>query len=360
MKKIDKYISKQFLQTILFALLIFILIFIIIDVFEKLDDFLDNDVPKFIIIKYYLVFLPDIIRLIFPVSVLLAGLFTVGKMANQNELTAIKASGVSVYRFMIPFVLITFFISLFSVYFGGYIVPAANKERVYIEQNFMKKGLVYAGSNIIFQDSKNKIVTISYFDVRNNQANRICIQQFDSSNVTKMDYRIDARKMLYDTTSSSWIIVKGIKRIFDNDREYNIKFDTLKSVVLHFTPQEVIKKQEKPEEMTLPELKNYAEDQLRTGNNPTRVEIEYYSRYAYAFSSLVIILFGLPLSFDKRRGGLAVQFGINLLITFAYLVFMKISQSFGKNGVFNPILTAWLANMIFFFAALINLYRVRK
>ncbi len=360
MKKIDKYISKQFLQTIFFALLVFMLVFIIIDMFEKLDDFIDKGVQSYIILKYYVVFLPEIIRLILPVSILLAGLFTVGKMANQNELTAIKASGVSVYRFMIPFVVITFIISLFAVYFGGYVVPAANKERVYIEQNFMQKGLVSAGSNIIFQDTKNRIVTLSYFDIRNNQANRVCIQQFDSTDVNKMVSRIDAQKMKYDTSTAGWIIMKGVKRIFKDDREYEVSFDTLKSVALHFKPEEVIKKQRKPEEMKLSELKEYAIDQLRTGNNPNRIEIEYYSRYAFAFSGLVIILFGLPLSFNKRRGGLAVQFGINLLITFVYLLFMKISQSFGKNGVFDPILTAWLANIIFFAAALINLYRVRK
>lgn len=360
MKKIDKYISKQFLQTIFFSLLAFIMIFIIIDMFEKLDDFIDKAVPKLIILKYYLVFLPEIIRLILPVSVLLAGLFTVGKMANQNELTAIKASGVSVYRFMAPFIFIAFLISLFSIYFGGYAVPSANKERVYIEQNFMQKGLVSAGSNIIFQDTKTRIVTIAYFDTRNLQANRISIQIFDSTDITKMLSRIDAQKMRYDTTTSSWVIMNGIKRIFKGNLENDVSFDTLKSIVLHFKPEEVIKKQRKPEEMKLPELKAYAIDQLRTGNNPNRIEIEYYSRYAFAFSSLVIILFGLPLSFTKRRGGLAVQFGINLIITFAYLVFMKISQSFGKNGLFDPILTAWFANIIFFSAALVNLYRVRK
>ncbi len=360
MKIINKYISKQFLQTIVFALIAFAFVFIIIDMFEKLDDFIDKGVPKFIIFKYYIVFLPEIIRLIFPIAVLLAGLFTVGKMANQNELTAIKASGVSVYRFMMPFVIIAFLISLFSVYFGGYVVPTANKERVYIEQTFMKKGLTFAGSNIKFQDTSTRIVSISYFDIRNSIANRVSIQQFDSTDITKMNSRIDAEKMRYDSVSSAWLIMNGVKRIFKDSLEYDVEFDTLKSVALHFTPNEVIKKQRKPEELTLPELKAYAIEQLRTGNNPTRIEIEYHSRYAFAFASFFVILFGLPLSFNKRHGGLAVQFGVNLIITFTYLVLMKISQSFGKNGVFDPIITAWAVNILFFCAALVNLYRVRK
>ena len=62
---------------------------------------------------------------------------------------------------------------------------------------------------------------------------------------------------------------------------------------------------------------------------------------------MIVVLFGLPISANRRRGGLAIQFGINLLITFIYLVFMKVSQAFGKSGELNPLITAWLANFIF-------------
>jgi lipopolysaccharide export system permease protein len=77
-------------------------------------------------------------------------------------------------------------------------------------------------------------------------------------------------------------------------------------------------------------------------------------------SSVIVVLFGLPLSANRRKAGLAVQVGMNILITFIYLVFMKVSQAFGKNGSIDPILTAWFANLIFVAAALINLPRVRQ
>lgn len=112
--------------------------------------------------------------------------------------------------------------------------------------------------------------------------------------------------------------------------------------------------------MTLAELTDYADEQYKTGNDPTQIIIEYQSRLAFAFSSLVVVLFGLPISANKRRGGLAMQFGINLLITFLYLVFMKVSQAYGKNGVLEPVITAWFANFIFLIAAIINLKRVQK
>ncbi|MCF8242729.1 MAG: LptF/LptG family permease [Melioribacteraceae bacterium] len=360
MKIVDRYLIKQFLQTVLFGLLAFTLIFVIIDLMENMDDFIDQDVPNNMILFYYFVFIPEIIKLMMPVAVLLACLFTVGKMVNQNEFTALKSAGISLYRFMLPFIIASIFISIFSIYFGGYVVPYANKEKILIEQKHMRKGLVNAGSNIFFQDSKTRIVTIAYYDVTNLLANRISIQSFNPDDLTEMIERIDASRMKYDTLTSEWIAYNGVKRTFEKKYENAEKFSEYKIDNLNFTPDDVIQKQRKPEELTITELQAYAKDQLRTGNDPTRVLIEYHSRISFAFASFVVVLFGLPIGANKRGRNLALQFGLNLLITFIYLVFMKISQAFGKNGVMEPMLTAWFANIIFFGAAIFNLLRVQK
>ncbi len=327
---------------------------------ENLDDFIDQSVPFHIVVQYYFVFIPEIIRLMLPVSVLLAALFTAGRMSNLSELTAIKSSGISLYRYVLPFLVTSFLISILAIYFGGYVVPLANKHKVYIERTYMKKGIVRTGSNIYFQDSPTRIVAIDYYDVINDRANGVSIVEFSKSDLTKMISRIDARKMTFDTTKTVWILQSGVKRNFYSNFENVVKFDTMIVDSLNFVPQEVIKKQRKPEEMTLSELRSYAVDLQKTGSDPTRIYIEYHSRIAFAFASFVVVLFGLTISASKRSGGLAVQFGINILLTFLYLVFMKISQAFGKNGVFDPLITAWLANFIFLIGGIINLIRVRK
>ena len=337
----------------------FILIFVLIDMMEKLGSFIDQGVPFNTILEYYFYFIPEIIRLMLPVSILLAALFTVGKLSTQNELTAIQSGGTSFIRFTIPFLITTLIISLAAIYFGGYVVPKANKQRIFIEKNDLKKGLVYSGSNIYFQDKTNRIVTISYFNVKQNKANRVSVQEFDLEDPTKMIYRMDAKQMLYDSTSN-WIAKNGVERFFFNDKDSAKTFSKLTISDLNFSPEDVIQKQKKPAEMTLSELKDYAAIQLETGNNPTRIEIEYHSRIAFAFASFVVVLFGVTISANKRKGGIAIQFGINILLVFVYLVFMKISQAFGKNGVLDPIITAWIANIIFLSAGVFNLIRLKK
>ena len=360
MKIIDKYLIKQFLQTILFGLLAFTIIFIVIDAMENLDDFIDQNVPTMIILHYYVVFSPEIIRLMTPVAVLFAALFTAGKAANLSELTAIKASGVSLFRFMLPFIITTVIISLFSIYFSGYVVPMANKTKLNIEQQYLKKNLSFTGSNIYFQDSKSRIVSISFFDANNNTASRVSIQDFNPNNLKRMTSRIDAASLVYDTSSHSWIAKNGIERKFIGERQTADYFKTLDIKNLNFSPTDLLKKQTRPSEMNLAELSDLIKSQEMAGNDPTSTLIEYHSRIAFALTSVIVVLFGLPISANKRKGGIAAQVGLNILVTFLYLVFMKVSQAFGKNGSLNPILTAWFANIIFMIAAAFNLWRARQ
>ncbi len=360
MKIIDRYLIRQFLQTIFFGLLAFTLIFVVIDMIENIDDFIDQDVSPDIVLHYYLVFSPEIIKLMTPVSVLFAALFTAGKMANLSELTALKASGVSLYRYMTPFLFTTLVICILSIYFVGYIVPDANQSKVNIEMKYLNKGYTFAGSNIFFQDSKTKIVSISFFDANANQANQVSIQEFDTNDLTKMKSRIDAVRIIYDSTTGNWIAKNGVERNFTASGQKANYFETLALNDLNFTPSDLLSKQQKPEEMDLDNLKELIKNQERAGNDPTRTLIEYYSRFSFPVASLVCVVFGLPISANRRKGGLAVQVGISILVTFIYLVFQKITQAFGKNGALDPLLTAWFANLIFLAAAIINLPRVRQ
>lgn len=358
-KILDRYLIKQYIQTTVFGLFAFIIIFIVIDAMENLDDFIDQSVPFFRVLHYYLVFSPEIVRLMTPVAVLFAALFTVGKAANLSETTAIKASGVSLFRFMLPFLITSFFFSLFSIYFGGYIVPLANKNKVKIEQVYLKKSIYYAQSNIFFQDSKTRIVSIAFFDTDNKRANQVSIQEFSVDDFTKMKSRIDASFLNYDVKEKLWIAENGVHREFENDIEKAEYFEKKIIKELNFLPEDLSNKQQKISEMNLTELRELINTQKRAGNDPSSVLIDYHSIFAFATTNLIVVLFALPISTNKRKGGLASQIGINILVTFLYLVFTEISQAFGKNGALSPILTAWFSNIVFLIAAIFNLFRAK-
>ena len=120
------------------------------------------------------------------------------------------------------------------------------------------------------------------------------------------------------------------------------------------------KKQEKPDEMDYPDLKDFIENQQRAGQDVSRWLVDFYGKISFPFASFIVVLFGIPFSSIKRRSGLGIEFGIAVAICFLYMIFLKFSQAFGYNGDLNPLLTAWLANIIFFVAGIYNLWRVPK
>jgi len=360
-KILDRTIIRQFLTTAAFSLLAVLLVFIVIDVMEKLDDFIDKQATWGIIVQYYIFFIPEIIKLIIPVAMLLASLFVTARLSTQNELTAMKSSGISLYRVMAPYVAVALVVSALSVYFNGWVVPLANQRKFSIERVYLHKDVVNAsGANIYIQDSRTRILSLGYFDDARNIASRVSIQDFSPADPTVMTDRMDAVTMAWDSASRSWTLNNCTRRWFAGDSERIQQYALLPAGELHFDPEDLRKKQEKPDEMDYYTLEQFIRNQEEAGQDVARWLVDFYSKISFPFASVIVVLFGVPFASQKRRGGVGVQLGISLLICFIYLIFMKVSQVFGYNGDINPLLTAWSANIMFFAGAVVVMIKVQK
>lgn len=361
MKSLDRYYLRQFLLAAFFALLAFIVLFVVIDMMENLDDFLDRHASIGIIAQYYFYFIPEIVKLMIPVAMLLSSLFTTSRLAMYNELTAIKSSGRSLYRFMLPIVLVALCVSVLSVYFNGWIVPDANKKKLDIGRVYFQRNIGYVSkSNIFIQDSHTRILSVGLFDDHNNIAQQVSIQEFDRNDLTRLIARYDAKQMRWDSAAASWILSTGTERRFDAGSESINTFSTLAIGALNFSPDDIRKKQERPEEMGYTDLQEFVRNQRRAGHDVSRWLVDLHVKVSFPFASLIVVLFGVPFSSVKRRSGPGVEVGIAIAVCFLYMAFLQISQAFGYNGDLHPVLTAWLANIVFFIAAMYNLWRVPK
>jgi len=366
-KILDRYIIRQFLVVFLFGLLAFIFIFIIIDMMEKLDDFIDAQAPTSTIVEYYIASIPDIIKLMIPVAVLLSALFVTGRLSSQNELAAIKSSGTSLYRIMAPFLVVTCLICCISIYLNGWVVPYANQKKFYIERIHLNRSRqATVRYNILFQEGKTRIVSINYYDTQAKCAREISIQDFDNNDLTILRHRYDALQMQWiqpmgdDVQKGNWVLIHGTTRSFPDSTQTLVSFDSLKIGRLSLTPSDIEKKQRTPDEMDYYELREFIANQQRAGQDVARWLVEYHFKLAFPFASIIMVLFGVPFAASRPRTGAALGFGIATAVTFIYLGFMKASQVFGYNGDLNPLFTAWLANIIFFAAGVANLLRVQK
>jgi lipopolysaccharide export system permease protein len=362
-KQIDKYIVVSFAKIYLFALLCFILIFILIDLFETLDRFIDNRIPASTIISYYYYYTPEIIKLVTPVAVLLATLFTAGSMVNYNEIIALKNTGISLIRFMLPFLSSGIVITSFSMYFNNWVVPEANKKKFYIERNLLRKNITTIGLNkLYFQQSENQFLLIENFREQDLTAEQISLQVYSGDNAVTMIKRIDAKEMKWQ--DNRWILNEAVERKFTANYEKLIQYqtiplDSVKEIEkITIKPEHIIRKRLKPDEMNYGELEEFISGMIKAGQNTDRQMVDFYSKTAFPFSSIIVIILGIAVStYSRQRRGLAMQFGICILISFIYLGFSKISHSFGYNGDLNPLFTAWLANLVFAAVGITLLYR---
>jgi lipopolysaccharide export system permease protein len=269
---------------------------------------------------------------------------------------------------MLPVFVFGLIITGFSIYFNGWVVPHTNTEKISIERNYLKKSqLRNQIQNLHFQDSKNRIISISNYDQTRQSCQNTTISVFNPDTLTKLIYRIDARTMVWDSLEQDWNLMSVYERKFSTLSEEQISYfsnihsKNIKEISnLTLTPEIIMKKQVKPEEMNLTEFKKFINQIKESGLDTAKNEVDYYSIISFPFASLVTIIFGVSISSNRRKGGAALQFGISLLVSFIYLGFVKISQTFGYNGDINPVLTAWLANIIFFLISVVNFYRLYR
>jgi lipopolysaccharide export system permease protein len=364
-KLLDRYIIKQFILATLVSIVAFIIIFVAIDLMEKLDKFIDHKAPLEKILDYYINFTPQMISLVLPIALLLGSLFATGKMSQNNEIIAARSAGMSLYRFMIPFVTIGLLASFGAVYFNGWILPRANARVDDYQRQYDLPGTTSIGpqSNLHLQEGVGEIVVIQNFTFENLRADRVGIYFFDPHNPIRLYRRIDARQMLWDSTHKNWRLIDAVERDFgaDSSKElFTHLSDSASKMKFSFTPKELRERQLKMEELTNTQFAKRIELAKLAGEDTAHDEVDYYSKYAMSFTALIVVLFGVPFASQKKRGGLAIEFAVAIGIAFFFLAFTKVSQTFGYTGAIDPILTAWLANVLFMLIAIGVIAKVQK
>ncbi len=365
-KKIDQYVLKQFFTILIMALLAFITIFIIVDLIENIDRFIDNDVPGDIISKYYIYSIPWYINIALPMSVLLATVFSIGLMAKRNEWTAMKASGISLYRIAIPLILSGFLISGASYVLENQFVSWGNEKRFDIEREYVKRKARKSINkpkrimkDVFLQKQESLHISLATYRTRQQSAEGINMVLLDSGIVFQ---RLDAQRMSYIDSLSMWAVRDYSLRTFDSTgHETSVHIsdgDTL--LALNFVPEDIAQRFKSPEELNFNELDKRIEILQDNGVNTRRWEVVQQFKISFAFTNLIVMLFGLPLVVMKMKGGLTFGAGMSVFVIFTYYALIKFGQSLGFKGILEPILSAWMGNIIFIIGGIILILFVRK
>ena len=359
MKKLDRYMLKEFYKWLIIMLVAVIALFIIVNFFETLDKFVDKKPSVFSIIKYYYFQIPGLIVLLFPMAHLLSGFFSVGEMARRLELLAIKASGINLYRVLGVLALAGIFNSFIAFGIGEFLTPSANRKfryvkKVEIEKKASPQHRIFA-RNLSFFGKSGYLYFFKYINSRNNRAINPIIMRIVNGKVVE---RIDARTGHFK--NGHWILSNVTVRKFKGD-EVEVKFYKVHEFPeLKESPFDLLKEQYELDEMSVFDLRKQMKALKSAGLSYTKVLAEIYIRFAFPFANFVILFFSLPLAASMRGRGRALGFGLSVLLSFIYWGLLQTSRILGQLGKVDPLIAAWLPNILFFIPGLLFTLKLRR
>jgi len=342
-----KYLYREFFKLLLLCLFAFISIYMMVHFFGKVDNFIEADVPRNVIVLYLLYLLPFVVVQMVPPAVLIAVIIMFSMMMKNNEIMALKACGIKVFDFMRPIFVLGFLLSLALFLFSESVVPYTSSRanalwRIYVEKR--SEGGVF-GRDHIWYRSGNAIYWIARFDPKKKAMYGPTFYFFDSS--FHLLKRIDGRVAVW--TGNAWEVKEGITLTADKDGGYGLtRFKTL-YLQIPEKPRTFAKEERQPEEMGYWLLKRFAEKIQDEGYDASRYFVDLNIKLSFPFIVFVMVLLGAPIAILQKRGGTPVSVAMGVVACFLYLVVLGISRSLGFAGILPPVLSAWLANGIFFF-----------
>lgn len=344
LKRIDKYIIKKFLGTYVLSILLIISIAVVFDISEKLDNFFEHKAPiEAIIFDYYLNFIPYFATLFSPLFVFIAVIFFTSKMAADTEIIAILSSGVSFRRMMLPYAISATIIAVFTFYINSYVIPKDNAVRINFENTYVKKKSFNFARNIQMEIEPGVIVYLERYEKNSQRGYSFSIEKFEDK---KLVSRLTAKTIEWDSLYH-WKINKYLIRNFDGLIE-TIETGDEKDTIIMMQPSDFFITKGMQEQMTLSELNNYLDLQKTRGvGNIKEFELEYHRRFAFPCAAFILTLIGVSLCSQKKRGGIGINIGIGLLLSFSYILFSTISSTFAVNGNMSPFWSMWLPNLLY-------------
>jgi lipopolysaccharide export system permease protein len=354
MRSLDRYVAREFLRLFLLFALAAPILFVVGDWTDNIDRYSERGLGLDRVALGYLYRMPLFISWSFPVAALIATVFTVSNMARHSEMSAAKAGGISFFRVLAVLPILGVLLTIAALGLSE-LVPVTERIRKEVmgevepTSDAMRHEFVYSGPD-------GHVYTIRRLSLKGGQIGGLAIDHEHNGSRTY----VSAPDAYFDSTGT-WRVENGYVRRFVGERgpEQAFRFRELRLDSFRETPEQLMARPKEPEEMRYAELGTFIGTLERSGVRPLKLVVERAQKIAIPVATLVIILFGAPLAMTSSRGGPAYGIGVSLGITVLYMLLFKVTGAAGAAGAIDPILAAWVPNVLFFGAAVVLLGRVR-
>jgi lipopolysaccharide export system permease protein len=354
---IDVYIIRKFLGTFFFCIVLILTIAVVFDFAEKIDNFMERAAPvKAIIFNYYLNFIPYFATLFAPLFVFISVIFFTSKMAINTEIIAILNSGMSFRRMMWPYFLSALVIAFFTFILTNFVIPQSNRIRIEFEDKYYRSSNQRVTvQNVHRQVFKNVYVYMGSYNPLSERGQSFTIEKFNDSG--RLESKLSSSSVTYDSAKQKWTALNYYLREIKSEGEVittGKEIDT----TLTIKPSDFSRDPGFVGTMTYRELADYITLLQLQGSDELKLFlIEKHKRFANPFAVFILTLIGVSLSSRKIRGGLGMNIGIGLTLSFSYILFIQFASQFSLKGSLGPMLAMWIPNIIYSIVALV-LYKM--
>jgi len=359
MKILDRYLLNDYLRNMLFIAIIFIFLFLTIDFFEKIRMFLSNNATLKQMLSYSLFQVPIALSQTLPAVVLLSSLITFGNLSRHSEIIALKANGISLFRFALPAIAISLLTSLAIFLLNEWITPYAYARAEYIRYVEVQKRPIPGSFNQgqIWYRGEKGIYNFRMFDAGTNSLQGITLYYLDRQmNLLK---RLDAKRG--EWKDGKWFFYDLLITRFDGGDFPVISRIKRQEADIPETPSDFKLVQKDAAAMGYFELRRYINKLQAEGYNATRYIVDLQGKIAFPLICIILSVIGFSFSLrSERSGGIAVGIGTGLIIGFSYWIVFAYGISLGRSGAFPPLFAAWFANILFGAGSIFLLSRVRS
>jgi LPS export ABC transporter permease LptG/LPS export ABC transporter permease LptF len=355
---LDAYVLRGFWFFFALVLIVFVFVFILVTLFELLPDIVKNRVDTSIVVSYFLYLLPQILYYVIPLTVLLAILINLGTLTKSNEILAVKAGAVSLYRMSLPLLFMGLGLSAGIYFLQDFVLPYAN------QRQDEYRNVIKGRAPQTYRDPERKwmagsgdrIYHYNYFDSNENLFGGISIFEF-KPNTFELNQWVFATRATWQ--GPAWLLEDGWVRRMDTKGSVEYKpFGRLEMAQLD-GPEYFKKEVRTAAQMTYPELKRYVTDLSRSGFDVSVLMVDLYRKLSFPLVSFIMAILGIPFSFATGKKGAFYGIGLCLALGIFYWAAFELFDKLGGINRLSPFIAAWFPNLIFGFSGIWMMLRVK-
>ena len=358
MKILDWYILKQFVYTFLFVLLMLTAIIMLIDFTEKHGRFMHYELTyKAILNYYYHGYMPFIINFITPISVFITTVFVTSRLAQRTEIIAILSSGVSLLRFLVPYLVGAMFITLCSFVLTGWILAKANVKRIAFETEYIDGFFHSRSQRLHIRIAPDRYFYVERYRTYNNSGTNVTIETIKDNQLLE---KVSAKKIAWLQQEEKWRLHDWMIRKI-NGLDEHIQHGSTMDTVLNIRPDDFSINPRLHEALALPELNNHIEALRSKGADNSHIFLtEKYVRYMSPCAAIMLTFMGVVVSARKTRSGSSLQIALGFTLAFVYIAFFIFAKGIAEAKGTHLLLTVWMPNIVFSVLGLVLYQRMPK